>query len=197
MSQKEATTAPVETNAVETTETTATNNSILGYRDIIAKMIREGGTLIKNNRIKNVNVTQKDNHVMVSFTLTNKIKGFIPVEEGSDEYVEGMTNIIFTSLPAVLGAMKEDEDLAWMANSINKSPNILNLVLNGASINIIQELLPAGVEYFNPFSTKVNQEARVYDHDTYINNVLDFKLSRVGGTMADKIANMIIGEINL
>ena len=162
------------------------------YQNVIRKLIASGCKRIGKIRIKNVNVTDKDNYVMVSLTTANPIRGYISDDKGIT-YKLGMTNTIFTSLWAITGAMKEDEDLSWMANTIQDTPEALNLILNGATIDVVQQEIPGGVEFTNPFTTRSNANVQVYDHDIIINHIIKFTLSKTGQRMADRMADKQMG----
>lgn len=143
-----------------------------------------------------MNSKVEENHIRVSFTLATPIRGFITKDNG-ETWEQGKTNVIYTSLYAIVGALKEDEDLSWLANSIMKiidetqDTSILNLLFNGATIDIIQQEFSAGEEFTNPFSTK--KETQVYDHDVIINHVVKFELSKIGNRVADRIIDKTIG----
>lgn len=176
---------------VENKIQTASNDS---YKDIIKKMLSNGCKRINSITIKNVNFTEKDNYTMVSFTLKTPIRGYVMDENG--EYKLGMTNTLFTSLFAITGTLKEDEELGWMANALLESPQALNLILNGATVDIIQQDIPQGVEYYNPFSTKAEVDAAVYDHDIIINHIIGFKLGKMGERMSMRLADKLMGFMN-
>lgn len=160
------------------------------YKSIIKSLINKGCKRVNSIRIKNVNCTEKDNYTMVSFTLSSSIRGYVVDENG--EYKLGMTNTLFTSLYSITGAMKEDEDLGWMANTLIENPQALNLILNGATVDILQQEVVAGEEFNNPFSNR-NTEPTVYDHDLIINHIVGFKLSKVGDKMSDRLADRLLG----
>lgn len=176
---------------VENKIQTAGNDS---YKDIIKKMLSNGCKRINSITIKNVNFTEKDNYTMVSFTLKTPIRGYVMDENG--EYKLGMANTLFTSLFAITGTLKEDEELGWMANALLESPQALNLILNGATVDIIQQDVPQGVEYYNPFSTKAEVDAAVYDHDIIINHIIGFKLGKMGEKMSMRLADKLMGFMN-
>lgn len=161
-------------------------NTKLSYDKIIKNMLANGGKRINNIRVKNVNNTEKDNYTMISFTIDRNIPGNVLQDDGS--YKEGMTNVIFTSLYAIAGALKEDEELGWLANTFLENPDALNLILNGATIDIIQQAVEAGEEYYNPFTTKTDSLPQVFDHSTFINNVIKFKLGKTGQRMSELLA---------
>lgn len=165
------------------------NNS---YQNVIRKLIADGCKRLNSIKIKNVNFTEKDNYTMISFSIDKPIKGFIS-EDGGVTYTEGNTQLLFTSLFAIVGALKEDEELGWMANCLLENPQALNLILNGGSVDIIQQEIPAGVEFTNPFSKRTDLEPQVYDHDIIINHIIGFKLGKTGMKMADKLADKLMG----
>lgn len=164
----------------------------VNYQNIIKKLIASGCKRVNSIRIKNVNFTNKDNYTMISFTLASEVDGFISPDNGVT-YVKGKTNIIFTSLYAIVGALKEDEELGWMANALLTNPQALNLIFNGSNIDILQQEISAGEEFTNPFSTRNDNSTQVYDHDIIINHIIGFKLGKVGMKMADRLADKLMG----
>lgn len=181
-------TNPVEESVNEVNESSAN----VSYQNIIKKLIASGCKRINSVRIKNVNYTEKDNYTMISFTLASPIRGFISNDNGVT-FVEGMTNTIFTSLYAIVGALKEDEELGWMANALLDNPQALNLIFNGGTVDIIQQEISAGEEFKNPFSNREDTNIQVYDHDLIINHILGFKLGKTGLKMADRLADKLMG----
>ena len=183
---------PVE-NPVKNPVENPENESVdVSYKNIIKRLIASGCKRINSIRIKNVNFTEKDNYTMISFTLASAIRGFVSKDNGTT-YEEGMTNTIFTSLYAIVGALKEDEELGWMANALLDNPQALNLIFNGSTVDIIQQEISAGEEFKNPFSTREDVEPQVYDHNLIINHIIGFKLGKVGMKMADHLADKLMG----
>ncbi len=178
--------APAQTGSTEQ----AANG--VSHQNIIKKLISDGAKRINSVRVKNINFTEKDNYTMVSLTLAAGIKGLVS-KDGGITYEEGITTTLFTSLYAITGALKEDEDLGWMANALLDHPQALNLIFNGSTVDILQQDVAAGTETKNPFSTRDDAEARVYDHDIIINHLIGFKLGQTGKRMADKLADKMLG----
>lgn len=162
------------------------------YENIIKKIVADGGKVLKGIGIKNVNFTEKDNYTMISFTLTKAIDGFVSEDDGVT-YSKGKTQTLFTSLYAITGALKEDPELGWMANTLLDKPQALNMILNGAEIEVLQQEVEAGEEYSNPFTTRTDGEAQVYDHDWMANNVIRFKLGKTGQKWADRLGDRLLG----
>ena len=177
-------------NSNEQSNVVQTNN--IGYQNVVKKLIASGCKRINSIRIKNVNFTDKDNYTMISFTLASPIKGFIS-DDGGVTYKEGITNTIFTSLYAITGALKEDENLGWMANALLTNPQAINLIFNGSTVDILQQDISAGTEFKNPFTTKDDASIQVYDHDIIINHIISFKLGQTGQQMANRLADKLMG----
>lgn len=161
------------------------------YDAIVKGIIATGGKKIPGIRVKNANFTEKDNYTMVSFTLANKVRGYVRDEE-TGTYKEGMTNVIFTSLFAICGALKEDDEKAWIANHLLNHPTSLPLLFAGSTIDIVQSEIPAGVTYRNPFSTRENVEGVTYDHDTIINNLIRVRFGKMGEIAANRLMDKML-----
>lgn len=162
------------------------------YKEVVKNLIASGCKRFNRLKIKNVTPVELDNYTRVSITLTSKVPGFVSRDNGTT-FEKDMTNIIFTSLYALVAAIKENEDLAWMAGKILDTPNILPLILCGSEIDILQREYEAGTEIKNPYSTRDDVEGNVYDHDVIINDVIDFHLGKTGEKMADKLADKMLG----
>jgi len=192
MARTTATAAPAQ-NAVEPQNVTVnTAANTVGYHNIIKKLLADGAKRITSVQIKNVNFTELDNYTRISFTLTSKIPGYESKDDGAT-YEKSMVSTVYTSLYAIIGAMKEDEDLAWMGNTLLEKPEALNMILNGAKIDILQQEFAAGGDIVNPFSTRDDSDVRNYDHATIINNIVQFKLSTVGQKWADRLGDKLLG----
>lgn len=162
------------------------------YQTAIKNLLANGAKRINGLKIKNINCSEKDNYTMVSFTLTSPIRGYVSNDNGLT-FEEGLTNIVYTSLYGIVGALKEDENLSWMSSFLLDKPDILKLVLNGATVDVIQQDVPQGTEFINPFTTRTDTVSQVYDHDIIINHIIKFKLSKTGEKMADKLADKVLG----
>ena len=179
-------------NAVVEQETSGNPYFGLDYDATIKALVANGGKRHKDVRVKNVNVTDKDVYTMVSFTTNKALPAYVAED---DEFVLGTSNVIYSSLFAIAGAMREDEELAWMTNALLDNANAVQLILSGATLDVIQVEYAAGESIYNPFTTKEDSEATEYDHDVIINYIVGITLSRVGEKFADKLADKLLGDI--
>lgn len=178
----------VAPNEEQTVEVAKVNN----FKQIVKELLGTGNCRKFNDvRIKNVNVSEEDNYTRVAFTLGDKIPARIANENG--EYVDGERNILFSSTFALAGILKENEDYAWMANTLVENPKAINIILNGGTIDILQQKIAEGEPYHNPFTTREEVEDVVFDHDTLINYIVGVKLGKTGQKYADVLAVKMMG----
>lgn len=155
-------------------------------------MAIETNNVVKDLVVRNVTVTECETYNRVAITLDKPVKAMVARNDGS--YVEGESNIIFVGNYSIVGALRDNEDVAFAGNHLIHHPKALNVVLSGAKINIIQEAVAAGAQYTNPFSS--NGATTVVQHDSFYNHVFNIRLSAFGLKMLDKLAEkMMFGDI--
>lgn len=163
--------------AEETVEQVA-NQTAKGktYAEIIKSLIADGWKRRNGLKVRNVNCTEKDNYTMVTFSVVPPIPGYV-LNEDNGEYELGQTNNVYSSSYAVSGAMKEDDEMSWLANSIVDKPKFINALFNGGEIDILSREISAGEEYTNPFGSG---EPQTFEHDTIVNLVIGLHLGKNG-----------------
>lgn len=159
-------------------------------KEIIAELLKNGGKSVKDLKVKNVTVTRCENYVRLGITLDKSVMGMVTKDNGVT-YEEGETNVIFVSLYSITSLLKDNDDAAFAANHLVEHPEAMSIVLSRASLNIIQEIVEAGTEYKNPWST--NAEATVFDHKTIITHVTDITLSDFAVRKLDRLADSLLG----
>lgn len=182
-------TEEVVDNTVETTnEEQSTERT---FKDICNEIVANGGTRIRGIKVRSCKITEQENYTMVSLTLERKVKGY-RANEDTGIFEEGMTNVIFSSTYSLASVLKNDEDLAFCANTLVESPNAFEVVLSGATIDIIQQPVAADELYKNPFSTS-DSEGVALGHDTIINHVINIVPSKRAMAVLDKVALSMFG----
>lgn len=159
-------------------------------KEIISELLKNGGVLVKDLKVKNVTVTRLENYVRLGITLDKSVKGMVTKDNGVT-YEEGETNVIFVSLYSITSLLKDDDNAAFAVNHLVEHPDSMSIVLSRATLNIIQEVVSAGTEYKNPWST--NAEATVFDHDTIITHVTEITLSDFAIRKLDRLADNLLG----
>lgn len=160
-------------------------------KNVVAELIKNGATMVKDIKIKNVTVTEEEEYCRLGLTINKEVDGYrANVETGS--YEPSKTNIVFTSTYAMGAVLKDNDDAAFAANELIDNPKGFQVILSRANITIVQEPVTAGQVYKNPFSSN-DSEGRVFDHDTIINHIVDIKLSDFGIKYLDNLAMRMLG----
>lgn len=160
------------------------------FKNIIQNLVTNGCKRITDIHIKNIDYTEKNKNTIVSFTLSEPVFTYQQKQDGSCCW--GRTSIIYTNISAIIKALLEDEEISWMASPFMENPEYLNLILNGAHIDILQQEVLANTKYKNPFGNP-NTEGIIFDHNVIINHILGFKLSETGKVIAEKLVDKLLG----
>lgn len=161
------------------------------FKDICNEIVANGGTRIRGIKVRSCKITEQDNYTMVSLTLERKVKGY-RANEDTGIFEEGETNVIFSSSYSLASVLKNDEDLAFCANSLVENPKGFEVVLSGATVDIIQQPVSADELYKNPFSTS-NAEGIALGHDTIINHIINIVPSKRAMAVLDRMALAMLG----
>lgn len=160
-------------------------------KEVIENLLKEGATMTKNIKVRNVTVTPLENYVRLGITLDKPVKGMIPNEDGT-VYEEGETKIIFVSLYSIAALLKDNENAAFAVNHILTNPKSVSVILSGATIDVISEPVAAGVVYTNPWSS--NPEETIFDHDCVIQHVVKLDITgKLAMRGLEKIADKLLG----
>lgn len=169
-------------------------NGSKSIAQIISGIIATGNaTRYKNCLVKSCKVEEEDNYTRVSITLDNEVTGFLP--DASGNYLPAQVSTIFSSGFALSACLKNNKDISWLAGIINENPNAIRVLIPGSKIDIIRQLVKAGEEYVNPFTTKSAEDIipNVFDHDTYITHIVGIELGKNGSKFADMLAMKVMG----
>ena len=159
-------------------------------KEIVANLIKNGATMVKDITVKNVTVTPMEQYVRLGLTLDTEVDGFIAKKDGT--YEKGKVKVIFVSAFSVASILKDDDDAAFAANHLLQHPESMCVILSRAKINIVQQTVAENEEYVNPWSE--NSEPTTFDHEVIINHLADVKLSDFAIRRLDKLADAMMGS---
>lgn len=184
----EAAEADAATTAMDENEEEQTNGGVeLNRQAIVKGLLADKKAKQYRAKIRNAHVTIKDTYTMVSMTLDKKIPAYIADEDDPDTYVEGTSAIIFTSSIAVAAALKENQDTAFLGNTVNDNPKSLEALLPGGEITFLSQHVKADTDYVNPFTTQEDPEPTTFDHAVYLTHPIKIVLGSTG-TKASQFA---------
>lgn len=177
----------------EQPETTNSNEEVVSgtFTEIVKALQKKCGKAITRT-VKNFNFEILDNYTRFSFTLREPIKAYVN-NINTDEYELGKNTVVFSSAYAFAGMLKENDDLAFVANDTILNPKLVSLLTIGGTIDIIQQVVPVGEEYVNPFSS--DPEPIVFEHDVIVNHIVGMKPGKTGLKFLDKYMDKMMDMI--
>ena len=195
---KEVVETPQEEQVVETTQTETANAETESltlangtFADVVKDLQKKCGKIITRS-VKNFNFEVLDNYTRLSFTLRESVKAYVNNID-TDEYELGKSNVIFSSAYAFAGMLKENDDLAFLANDVILNPKLLSLLTIAGTVDIIQQEVKEGEEYVNPFSA--SGEPVVFEHDVIVNHIVGMKPGKTGLKFVDKYMDKLMDTI--
>ena len=162
----------------------------MGKKNVIESLIKAGAKSVKNLKVKNVNVVPQEKYVRVSLSVDKAIRGFVAQEDGT--YKEGESKVIFVSLFSIIAQLRDDENASFAVNHILSHPESVVILLNGSTLDILQEDVASGQEYHNPWSDN-KDNVITFEHDTIINHIVNVKMNERAYKMLDKLADAMLG----
>lgn len=144
---------------------------------------------IENCKIKNIEydfVSSED--VIVKIILVNQINGLLSDDSARGYKIEN-TNIIYTSLSAISMALLDSENLNWIRGIIFEKPQLLNILFNDGTVDIIQYYISNVESYINPNVYKDIND-KMYNYDVLINHCINFKTSKKVENNINEILNV-------
>lgn len=141
----------------------------LSFNQICRNLLKD-----KNNKrynglvIKKISFDEKANFTQVNITLNKK------VPSTSQYAVDGKHKTIYLNTFALASVVKE-MPFAWIAQHIIDEPEIMEQFFTGATVDILQQVVPESEEYVNPFSTASEKTAVTWTEDRIIDYVVSIK----------------------
>ena len=158
-------------------------------KNVVEQLLKQGSQLVKNLTVKNVTVTLKENYIRLCLTLDKPVKGYIADDKGN--YTLGETKFIYVSLFSIAAILRDNDEASFAVNHIIKKPSSVEVLLNGARVDIIQQSVKAGKEYVNPWSETAAPV--VFDHDTLMNHVVNITFNQRSINLLGNLAKSILG----
>ena len=157
-------------------------------QEVVRTLLKNGAKRIDDAVVKTVSVNRQEKYDRVALTLAKPVRGYVEAETG--EYEEGETRVIFVSSFSLGAILSDNEDTAFAKRKLMQKPQLLELVLSYAKIDVLQEKVEANTDYINPFSRSTN--GRMIEHDTYINHVVGIELGKRGLKAIDKMFDKLL-----
>ena len=161
---------------------------MINFNDAVASL-RKAGATSETVTICNVTVTDCKNWTRIALTLNREVDGAVCDEDGN--WSMGKTRVVFVSLYSILGLLKNTNDTMAITGHIVDNPTSLQIILNGAEVEILQQEVKANETYINVFTGE--ETYHDCDHDSLFNHLVSIELSDKGHRAVEKIEDKLLG----
>lgn len=159
--------------------------------EIVAKLVKDGATKFEKVKVTSASITPMEDYVRVNLGIDKKIKALV-TEDGATKETE--VDAVFPSTFSINGALRENEEVSAIISHLRENPTAYPILLNGATIDIVQEKVPANTDYVNPFATNTaDKVAKKYDEDKIISHVYNIRLTDKAKARVEKIEDKLLG----
>lgn len=162
---------------------------MITFEEAVASLRKAGAKAEKGLIIKNVTVTDCDSWTRIALTLNREVAGPVSDEEGN--WAMGTTNVVFLSLYSVIGVLKNTDDTIAVASYIASHPTALQVILNGATVEILQQEVKANATYVNAFTGQETEHEA--DHDSLFNHLVSIEFTDRSRRAIEKIEDKLLG----
>lgn len=166
----------------------------MDVKEVVKNLVKNGAKEVKDVKVLTATVTPSESVeglARIAFN-TNKQFDFIQTDDNGTES-KTKTNIVISSNYAIIGILRTNEFAAPVIGELQLKPKALEVILAGATIEVVQESVKKDTDYVNPFTTKKDAEATQFDHNTIINHIVSIKLSDRAEAQLSRISDKILG----
>lgn len=166
-------------------------------QEVVRTLLKNGAKRIDNAVVKTVSVNRQENYDRVALTLAKPVTGYTLNQETGEYEKSDDVRTIFVSSFSIGAILADNEDSAFAKRFLMEKPQMLELALSYAKVDILQESVEANTDYVNPFSSST--EGRTIDHDTIINHIVAIELGKRGlrflAKLEDKMLDSAFSDI--
>lgn len=150
---------------------------------------KTGATRVNGLVVKSVWVKELEKRTLVTLEVNQKLDKFVKNKE-TEEYELGKVSSVYVTLGGIMNAIKENKKLSMIWQHFVEHPKALMVMLDGATIDVIQEPVTSGNEYINEFT---GENKGPVEHDDVYHHVVRIDVGEVGKMMIPAILNDILG----
>ena len=163
-------------------------NVMIQFNDAVASL-RKAGAKSEIVTICNVTITDCKNWTRVALTLNREVDGAVCDQDGN--WSIGKTRVVSLSLYSILGTLKNTNDTLAITGHIADHPTSLQIILNGAKVEILQQEVKAHATYVNAFTAEETEHDS--DHDSIFNHIVSVEFTDKGLKAIEKIEDKLLG----
>lgn len=170
---------------------------LLTFTEAITATKADNASEVKNLQITRATYSKRedDGHEVVTLTTSGLVDRYIADNDNPDVFVKSKSKTFVVSLFSLVGAMSQMKDAQVLAGRISKRPVLVESLLPGSTITVLQREVKANVPFMNYFSGKEN----TIDHDSVVTDIADIKLGEFALSTLDaykqNLAAALMGDL--
>ena len=161
---------------------------MINFNDAVASL-RKAGAKSEIVTICNVTITDCKNWTRVALTLNREVDG--PICDSEGQWAMGKTRVVSLSLYSILGTLKNTNETIAITGHIADNPTSLQIILNGAKVELLQQEVKAHATYVNAFTGEETEHDS--DHDSLFNHIVSVEFTDKGKRAIEKIEDKLLG----
>lgn len=170
---------------------------LLTFAEAVTATKADNASEVKNLQITRATYSKRedDGHEVVTLTTSGVVSRYIADSNNPDVFVKSQSKTFVVSLFSLVGAMSQMKDAQVLAGRISKRPVLVESLLPGSTITVLQREVKANVPFMNYFSGKEN----TIDHDSIVTDIADIKLGEFALSTLDaykqNLAAALMGDL--
>lgn len=159
--------------------------------EIVARLVKDGATKFEKCKVTSCSITQMEDYTRVNIGIDKKVKALV-TEGGVTSEKE--VDAVFPTVFSINGALRENEDVSAILSHLRDNPTAYPILLVGATLDVVQEKVPANTEWRNPFANNADDASvKKFDEDKIISHVVNIRLTDKAKTRVEKIEDKLLG----
>ena len=149
---------------------------MLTYAEAVAATIADNGKEFKNVHVTRATYSKRDDdgHEIITLTTDTPVVRYVADPENPEVFTKQMSRTFVTSLFSFVAVMSQMEDAQVLAGRVAKQPTLIESLIPGSTISIVQREVKADTPFMNFFNGK---EATL-EHDAIVTDVTKVELSK-------------------
>lgn len=149
---------------------------MLTYAEAVAATIADNGKEFKNVQINRATYSKReeDGHEIITLTTNTPVARYIADPENPEVFTKQMSRTFVVSLFSFVAVMSQMEDAQVLAGRIAKKPVLIESLIPGSIISIVQREVKADT----PFTNFFNGREATLEHDAIVTDITKIELSK-------------------
>lgn len=166
---------------------------MLTYAEAVAATIADNGKEFKNVQVTRASYAKReeDGHEIITLTTNTPMARYVADPENPDVFTKQMSRTFVVSLFSFVAVMSQMKDAQVLAGRIAKKPGLVESLIPGSTISVVQREVKADTPFMNFF----NGREATLEHDAIVNDITKIELSDFAIMMLGDYRKSLVAEL--